>query len=630
MPHQDQITSVAIHPAIGIARVGNSPQGWFLGPEAPGQPRTPAGNYRDAQGRILRQAARFRLYGLDDAGRVVREITAQEARIEWTVEVANLKADWFNFDQALDIPASRGDLPGTSPVASLRRNRRLAGADRAGLRIEPGARHISGTDTHREGGDPRHTFDSGCFMGRKVYLGELRTDEAGRLLFLGGRGHSSSYDGQPPQGFANNDGWHDDICDGPVNARVTLGGVTHEAIGAWVVVAPPDYAPGVQALVTGWDLLRDLAVRSRRMCPPGQPDYWQDIHPLLRRLADTEWVNAGFALQFGWGTPQDFRSPGLRARLCDPAPACQPLRRAVFHSFREPGAPRLQADAWPAVYGDAVVLNPPITDPMNWMSITPLQYALLRQWADGDFRHVPAPPPDLPFDQMKPAEQAQALDRAALEETTGGPFHPGAEFTWPMRVALMYEQHGQPFRLRRRRGPEPDFGDVLTASSALAAGGPLDGCVPGGITRWMACPWQTDTASCLSAYKPWAGEYLPTFWPARVPNDVLTQAQYAVVMDTAQPLDQRLQALSAARREKWLRGIVYASKGQPPALIGQPNPRAVFIEAWSQVGIVLEQPAPTDLPLWPPTLRVETGRRIGPAAATAVHSLAAHDPTQER
>lgn len=627
MPRHDDITSVAIHPAIGIARVGNSPDGWFLGPEAPGQPRTPAGDYRDAQGRILRQAARFRLYGLDAAGRVVREITAQDGPIEWTVEVANHKADWFNFDQALDIPASRGELPGTPPVASLRRNRTLVGAARAGLRIEPGVRRIDGTGTHAGGGDARHTFDSGCFMGRPVYLGELRTDDAGRLLFLGGRGRSASFDGQPPQGFANNDGWHDDTCDGPVNACVTLGGVRYQATGAWVIVAPPDYAPGVQALVTGWDLLRDLAVRSRQMHPPRQPAYWQDIHPLLRRLADTEWVNAGFALQFGWGTPQDFRSPALRARLCDPSPACQPLRRAVFNSFREPGAARLQADAWPAVYGDAVVLNPPITDPMNWMSITPLQYALLRQWADGDFLHVAAPPAEPGFDRLEPAEQAQALDRAALEETTGGPFHPGAEFTWPMRVALMYEA---PFRLRRRHGAEPDYGDMLTASSALAAGGPLDGCVPGSVTRWMACPWQTDTASCLSAYKPWQGEYLPTFWPARVPNDVLTQAQYAVVMDTAQPLDQRLQALSAARREKWLRGIVYAGKGHPPALIGQPNPRAVFIEAWSQVGIVLEQPAPTDLPLWPPTLRVESGRRIGTAAPTAVHALATHDPTQER
>lgn len=464
-------------------------------------------------------------------------------------------------------------------------------------------------------------------MGTPVYLGELRTDGAGRLLFLGGRGHSAAWDGQPPSGFANNDGWHDDTSDGPVNATVTLGGVTYQAAGAWVLTAPPDYAPGVQALVTGWDLLRDLAVRSRWMRPPRQPAYWQDIHPLLQRLSDTEWVNAGFAQQFGWGAPQDFRSPALRARLCDPSLAQQPLRRAVFAGFREPGATRLQADAWPAVYGDGVVVDPPITDPLNWMSVTPLQYALLRQWADGDFLHQPEPPPAPPFEVLAPAEQAAALDRAALETTTGGPFHPGAEFTWPMRIALMYEA---PFRLRRRQGAEPDFGDALDSSQALAAGGPLDGCVPGSVTRWMACPWQTDTASCLSAYRPWAGEYLPTFWPARVPNDVLTSSQYAVVMDGGRPLEQRLQALSAGRREKWLRGVVYAAQGHPPQMLTRPNPRAVFIEAWSQMGIVLQQPAPTDLPLWPATLQVETGRRFEPGAPAATQPLACHDPNAER
>lgn len=140
----DDITSVAIHPAIGIARVGNSPDGWFLGPEASGEPPADAAARRDAQGRIRRQAARFRLYGLDAAGRVVREITAADAPIQWTVEVANHKADWFDFDQALDIPASRGELPGTRPFVSLRRNRTLAQARRPELRIDPGPRSVSG------------------------------------------------------------------------------------------------------------------------------------------------------------------------------------------------------------------------------------------------------------------------------------------------------------------------------------------------------------------------------------------------------------------------------------------------------------------------------------------------------
>ncbi|GAA2146352.1 hypothetical protein GCM10009760_36070 [Kitasatospora kazusensis] len=61
-------------------------------------------------------------------------------------------------------------------------------------------------------------------MGKEVYLGELRTDEEGRLLVLGGFGASASYDGQPVITFANNEGWHDDTGDGPVTATVSVGG----------------------------------------------------------------------------------------------------------------------------------------------------------------------------------------------------------------------------------------------------------------------------------------------------------------------------------------------------------------------------------------------------------------------
>lgn len=626
----DSIERVAIYPSIGVARVGNSPDAFFFGPESVGEPRIDDTGYRDSLGRIKRQAARFRLYGFNAAGEVVREITAADGEIKWSVEVANHKAAWFNFDQALDIPASRGDIASIRPFASVRRNRQFGGAERSQLSIEPGARSISGVNTNRAGTDPQYAFGGGRFVGKEVYLGELRTDDAGRLVFLGGRGESASYNGEPPQGFANNDGWHDDTSDGPVNASVKIGGRTLTATGAWVVVAPPDFAPGVQALVTGWDLLRDVACQIDPHQRPVRPVFWEDIFPLLRRFADTEWVNAGFAREFGWGSPQDFRDPALIARLCDPSLLAAPFRRAVFDSFRRPDYMTMQADAWPAVYGDGVAIDPPIVDPRTWMAVTPLQYALLEQWAHGDFEHVVAPAAVKPWSGMGAAEQVRGIDRAVLDETTGGPFHPGAEFTWPMRIASMY---ASPFRLKQRAEKEGDFGDELTSSTALAAGGPLDGCTPGSVTRWMACPWQTDTASCLSAYRPSGGEYLPTFWPARVPNDVLSEESYAIVMDGARPLEERLRAFAVERRQKWLRGIVYKTHVYPPQVITSPNPRAVFIEAWKHVGIVTEKPGPTDLPLWPATLRVETGRDIQPGLEAAVHAaqpLWTHDPTRER
>jgi len=61
-------TVYKIHPAIGIARVGNHPTAFFVGPESPGSPgveidakgrETPVMQYKkDAL--VKRQAARFR------------------------------------------------------------------------------------------------------------------------------------------------------------------------------------------------------------------------------------------------------------------------------------------------------------------------------------------------------------------------------------------------------------------------------------------------------------------------------------------------------------------------------------------------------------------------------------------
>src|SRR5258708_11878625 len=87
------ITTIKIHPAIGVARLGNSPE-VFIGPELPGghTPPPPDGNYKDVQCRMKKQAARFRLFGYDAGGVLVQEITAADATITWTAHLANTKA----------------------------------------------------------------------------------------------------------------------------------------------------------------------------------------------------------------------------------------------------------------------------------------------------------------------------------------------------------------------------------------------------------------------------------------------------------------------------------------------------------------------------------------------------------
>jgi hypothetical protein len=105
-------------------------------------------------------------------------------------------------------------------------------------------------------------------------------------------------------------------------------------------------------------------------------------------------------------------------------------------------------------------------------------------------------------------------------------------------------------------------------------GGILDGANAGDITRWMAMPWQADTSSCLSGYNIALGQYLPTFWPARVPNDVLTEADYQRVMDNTLSDDERVAAFGPAQRAKWPRHRLHqcarsAGKDRRPAGLHQ-------------------------------------------------------------
>src|SRR5215471_3857633 len=89
-----------IFPSIGVARIGNCPDdsasGFYVGPEIPGSIIVPTNGYKDPQGRVRRQAARFRIFGWED-GVFMGEITSSVANISWTVELANTKAAFNQF-----------------------------------------------------------------------------------------------------------------------------------------------------------------------------------------------------------------------------------------------------------------------------------------------------------------------------------------------------------------------------------------------------------------------------------------------------------------------------------------------------------------------------------------------------
>jgi hypothetical protein len=540
MSDENTIVSYAIYPGIGIARVGNSPDEYFIGPEAPGEVPQPEGGFKDSAGRIKRQAARFRLYGLDERGKAVREITADDAEITWRVHVANRKAAWYQFENAMDL--------GKYAKTTALRNKTITGNDRLKLIIDPGPRSISGRNTQ---GDP-YQLDTGEFMGTKVPLGELRTDEAGRLIFLGGFGHSASVDHKPAITFANNDGWHDDTSDGPVRATVKIGGQEFEAEPAMVAVTPPSYGQGLYGVVTMYDVVVDLFSRDAKFGAPRRPSFWRNIFPIFERLVHNQWVNGGVNFLFGDGSPSDLTEPDLLYRLSSTSEENKPLRTSYFNWFRNPAdatGPQ-ESEKLPPFYGDAFG---DFTDlGMDDLAVTPTQYEWLQRWADGDFDSDPS-------DRERPAtldaypieEQPHALDEANLESCLGGPFHPGIELTWPLRVASMWKA---PFRLNvlpEGQDPNMSYGPSLSPAEAMGPGGVVESSGPGTLTWWMGVPWQTDGASCLSGYEIGTFLPLPSFWAARVPNQILSERSYRRVLDETLPLAQRFKHLFY--RVDWLR-----------------------------------------------------------------------------
>jgi hypothetical protein len=346
-----EVVAVAVHPGIGIARVGNAsgPDDFFFGPEVPGAgPSVGAGAFRNEKHELKRQAARFRIYATLKGGDVV-ELTADIASIVWRVQIANLKAGWYRFTTAMDLPRNL-------PVTTTRRNPSVGVDDvdsgflsRAALDISPAAQTICGRSKTSA------PFDDGQFFGKPVYLGELRTDESGRLIVLGGRGATGANPpGKVTTTFANNDGWHDDVSDGPVRAAVTIGGTTFEAEPGYVVVTPPNFGPGLFGVLTMDDVGREAFYAAGFCTPPERPSFTHDIWPVFDRLTGNQWVNHGIFLLHGTGSPLDARDPTVVRRLADASDAAKPFRQAVFNLFRKPQAYQYRLDALPSFYGDGV------------------------------------------------------------------------------------------------------------------------------------------------------------------------------------------------------------------------------------------------------------------------------------
>lgn len=532
-----KIESVSIYPPIGIARIGNSPE-YFLASELPGLEPDPSNGYKDAEGRIKKQAVKFKVYAFDKEGTVLGEITNEVANINWHVHVANVKAAWYMFNNALDLPQAG--------IPSAYRN--STETDRSQLSIKPKPIEIAGENLT----DEKYNFDDGEFFGKKVNLGKLQTDTLGRVIFVPGSGDSQSKGNVPPTTFANNEDWHDDTCDGVVRATVEINGKSLEATPAMVAVTPPNFGPGLFGVVTMNDVVQDLFIREMNYPDPaaGGVVFYEHIYPFLERMTNTQWVNEGFSVLFGHNSPSDFTSPTLLKMLENPADETKNVREKVLGWFRDPSSKEFEPQQVPPFYGDGFgeYAGLSIVD----LPITQTQYGRLKKWAQGDFT-IGKITEKKAFDDLSLKEQIEALNQAPLEECLGGPFHPGIELTWPMRVKLMW---AAPYRLNvvaKNEDTDLNFGALLSPQIALSENGPLSKSGPGSLTRWLGVPWQTDEASCLSGYNPSTYLPIPSFWAARVPNQVLSQDGFERVKDHNVNIAQRLKHFDY--RQDWLRDL---------------------------------------------------------------------------
>ena len=179
---------------------------------------------------LKRQAARFRIYGVNAAARSSRELTGRRRE-----DRAGRSSS-----PTPRPPGTSSSSRSTSPRRRRRRRPLLRNADRRrprrSSRSTPARARVGGANARAA-----ERFDDRQLHGhaRSISARSAPTRTAA-CSCSAAAATPPRYDGSRAITFANNDGWHDDVSDGPVDADGALGGRRSRSIPAWVVVAPPE------------------------------------------------------------------------------------------------------------------------------------------------------------------------------------------------------------------------------------------------------------------------------------------------------------------------------------------------------------------------------------------------------
>jgi L-lysine 6-oxidase len=516
--------TIGIHPSVGIARLGNSPEGDFcLSPttigglpyeaDKNGIPTGPIKNFKDKAGRIRRQGQVFKLFDGDNPGK--SEVTLNSPNIksiEWTAHLANKKAAWYQYSELQGNLLYGQNNSYTSQGIDLR-NPNVAGNARKNLIIDPGPRTISGRNKsieinkasapsdYRHVSFPVYKVDDKPQHGTAVKsLGTLKTDKLGRLIVLGGYGHAGG--DEPLTSYGGSNTWHDDISDGPVYCTINYKDKTPSKIlKAWVVVGSPDYAPEIVNISTLNDTFFDVGVRCKKLVPTMyskgkylksyRANFQRDILPIIERISGYQWVanvqsmSGFFAYHFDYADNSVANKPKRMQyyqffRQLDPKklnPTQKSLPQEQLFSHANGG----QLPMMPMNSASNSVSNEIIE---KFLALDETQLFLLSQWAEGRFDNNPdyTPHPVTP------------LDAASVGNCVGLPMCPGIEVTWSLQNEKVYEDA---YIIAHQKGKDGYNKNGLAPSRDECEGG---GCQPGDLTKRMACPWQADFFQCTIQY----------------------------------------------------------------------------------------------------------------------------------
>ncbi|MBP6019855.1 MAG: LodA/GoxA family CTQ-dependent oxidase [Burkholderiaceae bacterium] len=605
--------------------IGPEARGVVVDPGGSNGPGPDGGTYRDSNARLKRQAQRYRVYAYDANDKVVAELTTDSGLIQsvqWRVHVRNMKAANYAFQGAylFDPDALRNPSiqPGKAPnernqliidagvhtIASgqtgavVMKGDVFTGIEKGTL---PGTLRFEGFTPK----DPSKEVEVTYKAAKDIELGQLRLDSNDRLLFVPAPGKGEcvttpkvvlsnpSETVNPPNGpedgknpltnqfaYFNVPGWWDDTCGGEIDVTVTLKdgtvlstrddvksvtdeGTRNPRAGAWIITAPPKYAPHMYHVVSILDRVYETFPESYPYA--GQKtSFYRDVYPVFANAVNYGWVSpeaAGVTPEtksraHGPGQPGDLLMPEYLALLADPSEQMKPIRQRIYGLMRHaPGkngrlvdtllpAPPHRPTSWkneefkrtendhqmPKLWGTggkpAQNQQLGINLPDQFLALTDVQLNHLKDWADGNFEVGTLREP-VALEKLPLAEQPHALDSSALEPTIGGGFHPGIEFPY---LVVYREYFAEAFRVGKDNAP-------------------------GALSAYMSSPWQGDFWSCNVAW-----------WPTQRPD---------IIFD----YDQKTQTRTY---KEWFRG--YDVDGEP---LSSTDGYEQMAYAWPKLGMVL-------------------------------------------